>query len=329
MLEKLREHKLYLKPDKCDFEQITIKYLGLVMSARRVSMDPVKVTGVRDWLVPCNQKEVQSFLGFVNFYQWFIRDFSHDAHLLFDLTKKDVPWQWGSEEQIAFKGLKKKVTSAPVLALPTDDQLFQIEADSSDIATGTVLSQLSKENRQWHPISFLSKSLSPVERNYEIYNKEMLAIVRALEEWCHWLEGARHQFKIWTDHKNLEYFHTAKKLNRRQAQWSLFLSHFDYQLHHKPRRVMGKPDALLRRADHGTGQHDNEDVILLKLELFTIRALEGLELTGEEAEILKEVQKENREGHQEEGQRSGQKRTGYCYSEARSMYQGTLNYNGV
>jgi hypothetical protein len=128
----------------------------------------------------------------------------------------------------------------------------------------------------------------------------MLAIVRALEEWHHWLEGAQHPFEVWTDHKNLEYFCTARKLNRQQARWSLLLSRFDYKLHHKPGRVMGKPDALSRRADHGTGQRDNEDVTLLKPELFVMRALEGLQLTGEEEEILKDVRKGNREGRQEE-----------------------------
>jgi transposase InsO family protein len=300
VLDKLREYKLYLKPDKCDFEQTTIEYLGLVVSAGKVLMDPVKVAGVREWPVPRNRKEVQSFLGFTNFYRRFIRDFSHDARPLFNLTKKEMVWKWGAEEQEAFERLKERITSAPVLALPTDDQPFRIEADSSDVATGAVLSQLSKDDGQWHPVSFLSKTLSPVERNYEIYDKEMLAIVRALEEWRHWLEGARHQFEVWTDHKNLEYFRTARKLNRRQARWSLLLSRFDYKLYHKPGRTMGKPDALSRRADHGTGLHDNEDVTLLKPELFIVRALEGVELTGEEEEIMKEVRKGNREGRQEE-----------------------------
>ena len=86
---------------------------------------------------------------------------------------------------------------------------YRVEADSSDFTTGAVLSQECLEDGKWHHVAFLSKSLSPVERNYEIHDKEMLAIVRALEEWRHFLEGAEHQFKIWTDHKNLEYFMTA------------------------------------------------------------------------------------------------------------------------
>ena len=98
--------------------------------------------------------------------------------------------------------------------------------------------------RKMAPVAFLSKSLTAVERNYEIHDKEMLAIIRALEEWRHFLEGAEHPFEVWTDHKNLEYFRSAKKLNRRQARWSLFLARFDFALHHRPGKTMGKSDAL-------------------------------------------------------------------------------------
>jgi hypothetical protein len=95
-------------------------------------------------------------------------------------------------------------------------------------------------------VAYLSKSLSETERNYEIHNKEMLAIIRALEEWRHFLEGAPNKFEIWTDHKNLEYFMSAKKLNRRQARWSLTLARFNFVMHHRPGKTMEKPDALSR-----------------------------------------------------------------------------------
>ena len=101
-----------------------------------------------------------------------------------------------------------------------------------------------ENGRVWHPISFFSKSLSPVKQNYEIHDKEMLAIIRALEEWQDFLEGTPYQFEIWTDHKNLKYFHTSKKLNQQQAWWSLHLSWFDFTLHHCPRTFMGKSNAL-------------------------------------------------------------------------------------
>jgi len=118
-----------------------------------------------------------------------------------------------------------------------------------------------------------------VEWNYKIHDKEMLAIIRALEEWRHFLEGVTHPVEIWTDHKNLEYFMMAKKLNRHQARWSLHLARFNFLLHHHPGRTMGKPDVLSRRANYGNGALDNENIVLLQLEFLVVRALEGVELT--------------------------------------------------
>ena len=111
---------------------------------------------------------------------------------------------------LILRNLFTKIAKTPTQAAAT--------LDSSDFATGAVLSQQSKDDDKWHPVAFLSKSLSVVECNYEIHDKEMLAIIWAMEEWRHFLEGAEHQFEVWTDHKNLEYFMSAKKLNRRQAR---------------------------------------------------------------------------------------------------------------
>jgi len=136
--------------------------LGLIISENHVEMDPVKVAGVADWPEPSNKREVQLFLGFANFYQRFIKDFSHHARPPFNLTRNDQKWQWEASEASAFRKIKES--------------------------------------------AYFSKSLSETERNYEIHDKEMLAIIRALEEWRHFLQGALHKFEIWTDHKNLEYF---------------------------------------------------------------------------------------------------------------------------
>jgi len=153
--------------------------LGLIISENRVDMDLVKVAGVAEWPEPCNKQKVQSFLGFANFYHRFIKDFSHHTRPLFNLTKNDqkFKWQWDSSEASAFWKLKKLVTSAPLLTTPTNNQPFHIEADSSDFATGAVLSQLSAEDEKWHPVAYYSKSLSETKRNYEIHNNEMLAII--------------------------------------------------------------------------------------------------------------------------------------------------------
>jgi hypothetical protein len=210
----MRKHKLYLWPEKCEFEKTKIKYLGVIISHNKVEMDLVKIAGVADWLMPSNKKEVQSFVSFINFYEHFIPGFSHHACTLFDFTMKDVRFIWGLPQEDSFMKLKQLVTSAPALVLPNDDLPFRLEANSSGITTGAVLSQQQVDDNAWHPVAFLSKALNPVERNYRIHDIEMLAIVRGLEEWRHHPEGARHPVEIWTDHKNLEYFRVAQKLNR-------------------------------------------------------------------------------------------------------------------
>ena len=216
VMELLQQHNLSLKPEKCEFQKSSVEYLGVVVSHDLVKMDPVKVAGVTEWPIPTNKKEVQSFLGFTHFYWRFIEGFSHVAHPLFYLTKVDSVFHWLMEEQLAFDTLWERITSALILTLPDNSRPYHVEADSSDFSTGVVLSQECPEDRKWHPVTFLSKSLSPVKRNYEIHDKEMLAIVRALEEWQHFLEGVDHQFEIWTDHKNLEYFMTAKRAGMSQ-----------------------------------------------------------------------------------------------------------------
>ncbi|KAG5719742.1 hypothetical protein E4T56_gene18566 [Termitomyces sp. T112] len=180
-------------------------------------MDPVKVAGVVEWPEPKNKK-VQAFLSFANFYQRFIQDFSHHAHLLFDLTGKDVVWSWRPSEQAAFDALKYAITSGPILLFPDDNSPFWVEADSSNFAMEAVLSQQSPEDGKWHLVAFYSKSLNAVEQNYKIHDKEMLTIIQLFKEWQHFLEGMQHKFEVWMNHKNLKYFWTAKKLNCQQAQ---------------------------------------------------------------------------------------------------------------
>ncbi len=290
VLGTLQRHRLFLKPEKCRFEQTRIEYLGLVISENQVEMDPVKIRGVVDWPVPKKVKDVQSFLGFVNFYRKFIRNFSEIARPLNALTRKSKPWRWGREEQEGFDALKKAVTSAPVLAFPSDRGRFRLECDASNFATGAILSQLQGD-QLYHPVGFMSRSLNDVERNYQIHDKEMLAIIRALEEWRHFLEGSAEPFEVFTDHRNLSYFREAQKLNRRQARWSLYLSRFDFTLTHRPGKLMKKADALSRRADHPQGEEDNSNVTLLRPDLFRIRAAEAISLPAGEERFLQRIRR--------------------------------------
>src|SRR6266446_283802 len=216
VLSTLWKQRLFLKPEKCKFEQKEVEYLRLVISKDHVAMDPTKVCGVTEWPTPMKVKEVQSFLGFVNFYQKFIHDFSNVACPLYALTHKTHHWVWGSPEQKAFDALKKAVTSAPILTFPSQSGRFHLECDTSNFATGAVLSQVQADGMH-QPITFMSKGFSDVECNYQIHNKEMLAIMHALDEWHHFLEGTTEKFEILMDHWNLAYFQDTQKLNHWQV----------------------------------------------------------------------------------------------------------------
>src|SRR5882672_6796023 len=145
VLDILHKHRLYLKAKKCTFRQPTVEYLGLILLEGRVEMDPVKVAGVRDWPTPRNVTKVQSFIGFVNFYWWFIQDFSHVANPLHQLTKKGEVWRWTEDEQKAFEEPKWLITSTPILVQPNQNTQFWLEMDTSGYSTGAVLSQLCKD----------------------------------------------------------------------------------------------------------------------------------------------------------------------------------------
>jgi len=135
---------------------------------------------------------------------------------------------------------------------------LHIKLDASDFTTGAVLS-MKCDDGKWHLCTYVSKDLNNVEWNYDVHDKEMLGIMHVLESWQHYLE----QYEIWTDHRNLQYFMEAKKLNWQQASWALYLSRFDFNLVYKPGPTMGKANALLRCADHKEGiEHDNENIVL-------------------------------------------------------------------
>jgi len=201
--------------------------------------------------------------------------------------RKDEKWKWEEEQQAAFEQLKAVFTTRPVLATPELDKEFRVEADVSNFATGGVLS-VKCDNNLWRPVAFISKALNETERNYEIHDKEMLGVIRCLEAWWHFLEGARMKFEIWMDHKNLEYFMSSQNLNCRQARWALYLSRFDFVPKHIPGSKMGKADGLSRRSDWEKGaKEDNEKRTLLKQEW--IRSIQAGEVIVEGVDILEKI----------------------------------------
>ena len=207
------------------------------------------------------------------------------------LMRKDVKWQQKEEQQKAFDELKRIFITKPVLAALDLDKEFRVEADASNYATGGVLS-IKGSDKLWRLVTFIPKSLSGTERNYEIHDKEILVVVRCLEVQRHFLEGAMMKFEIWTDHKNLEYFMKAQKLNRRQARWALYLLRFNFMLKHIPGSKMGKADSLSRRLDWEVGvERDNDNEILVKPKWLKVRRIERVEVIVEGVDLLEKVRK--------------------------------------
>jgi hypothetical protein len=219
---------------------------------------------IRDWTIPKTKKDVQAFWGFCNFYHCFIKDFGKIAKLMTLLTG-NTKFNWGVPQQLVYEVLKRAVAEEAVLWIPHDTGMFRVEADASVYAMGVVLSQMI--DGKWRPIAFMSKSFNKAERNFKIYDKEMLAIMKALEEW--------------TDHLNLIYFRQPQKLNQRQAQWLSQMVDYNFKLFHKLGEQHAKLDFLSRHPAYDKGEHDNENMTLLKEYHFREMTV-NLETIGEE-----------------------------------------------
>ena len=226
-LKIAKKHNLCFKWLKCDFDIEEIPILGVILGKKQVQIETDKVKAVKEWKTPTKIKKIESFLEFTNFYRWFIKNFSHTAKPLNDFKGKKE-WKWGEEQQKAFKELKEKITSQPVLALPRREGKIWVETNAPGHAIGCVLSQ--EQDGKWKPIVFLSRTMQPAEQNYEIYDKELLAIVEAIMKWRQYLLDATEKFEVWTDHENLKYFRELHKLNERQARWYLKLQNYNFVL---------------------------------------------------------------------------------------------------
>ena len=250
VLTALRDAGLQLDIEKCEFFVTETTYLGLIISNKGIRMDPRKVQTIKDLITPKNVKDIQAFVGFANFYRRFVKNFFAMAApliKLIKLTRKSVIFSWNQECETAFQRLKDAFMSDLVLMNFNPEKKIVVEVDASDWVVGVVLSQHDDEGILI-PVAFFSKKHSPAEVNHGIYDKELMAMVRAFEECRAELEGVAFPIQVISDHKNLEYFMTTKQLSRRQARWSEYLSRFDFQIAYRPGKSGGKPDALTRRS---------------------------------------------------------------------------------
>jgi hypothetical protein len=271
VLDRLKEAGLYANLRKCEFFVSEVKFLGLIVGSEGIRMDPEKIKTITEWKSPTCLTDVQAFVGFANFYRRFIAEFSRIIAPMVALTKKGVPFVWDKSRQLAFQRLKDAFVDAPILRPFDWKKDVILETDASDYVSAGVLSQYDDDGIL-HPVAFFSKKHSSTECNYEIYDKELLAIVRCFEEWRPELEGTSSPVKVITDHKNLEYFTTTKLLNRRQARWSEFLSRFNFKIVYRPGKQGGKPDALTRRSEdlpkEGDERLQHQSQTVLKRENF-------------------------------------------------------------
>ena len=257
VLLKLREAGLYVDIDKCDFHVQETTFLGVIVSTKGIKMDPRKVQTILDWARPSTLKQVQSFIGFCNFYRRFIRNFSRITKPLHRLAQKDFKFDWNEACQAAFDELKQAITSAPVLRHFDREREAILETDSSDYVNAGILSQYDDDG-VLHPVAFYSKNLAPAECNYEIYDKELLAIINGLETWKADLESTDIPIKIFTDHKSLEYFMETKKLTRRQVRWANTLADYNFKIIYTTAKKNQKADALTRTADSTPSSLDDD-----------------------------------------------------------------------
>jgi hypothetical protein len=237
VLDRLVEHDLYLEPAKCTFEQPHMDYLGIVIKPGEIHMEDAKVEKVKNWKAPTTVREIRKFLGFTGYYRYFIKDYSSIARPLIQLTHKAVKWEWKETQERAFQRLRHLMISKPVLIQPDFEKPFFVHTDASSYGAGAVLMQ-ERDNgngkpRQ-HPIAYYSTTFTPTERNYDVYERELLAVVKALEHWKAYLKWTSEPFTIVTDHANLLYWKAARKLNRRTARWHAELQDYHFTIQHTP-----------------------------------------------------------------------------------------------
>ena len=285
VLLRLREHGLTVKLSKTTFDAPRIEFLGMIIGQGEIKMDPKKIEAIREWKPPTTVKGVRSFTGFANFYRKFIPGFSNIVAPLNLLTQKGESWNWTPLQQHAFNQLKKIFTSAPILLIPDISKPFSIMTDASLIAARAVLLQ-NDTNGDRLPCAYFSKTFAPTQRNYDIYDRELLAVILALEEWRQYLQGTQHPITILTDHKNLSYVKDPRKLSRRQARWALFLQDFDLIWEVTPGTKMAPADALSRKDLIDTSTDNNDASICPNPTISIQKDMEPLRECPPLAEVL-------------------------------------------
>ena len=236
-------------------------------------MDPAKIKGVADWLTPQMVRDIRAFLGFTGFYQYFIQNYSTITRPLIHLTKNATPFHWEDSQVKAFETLKTLMCRKPILRQPNYARPFFVSTDASVYGMGAVLSQEGELNPRMkkpsqHPIAYYSATFTPTERNYDIYERELLAVLKALEHWRPHVAATDIPVTILTDHTNLTFWKIPRKLNRRVARWFATLQDYNLVFKHVPGKLHAAPNLLSRPPGADHGEEDNQNVTLIPPESF-------------------------------------------------------------
>ncbi|KFY17373.1 hypothetical protein V491_05014, partial [Pseudogymnoascus sp. VKM F-3775] len=265
VLDRLRTHRLYANLAKCAFREREVEFLGFLIGPYGITMDPSRVATVSEWPTPKSTWDVQVFLGFANFYRRFIEGYSRIAGPMTDLLKTTGdgrptgPFRMGPGALNAFAILKQRFIEAPILRHYDPALHMRLETDASGYTVSGILSQLfgAEAAARWHPIAFFSKKMTPVQLRYDTHDKELMAIVLSIEHWGQYLRGVMQPIQVLTDHNNLRYFMTKRRLNGRQSRWAESLSRYDFVIEHQPGKA-NPADAPSRRPDYKP-EGDEED----------------------------------------------------------------------
>ena len=239
-LQLLKDNQLYAKLSKCEFWLEQVSFLGHVISKEGLAVDSKKIDAVVNWGSPQNAAEIRSFLGLAGYYRRFVKGFSAMAAPLTKLTRKNVPFVWTEECERSFQELKARLTTAPILALPSGSGGFVVHTDASGVGLGCVLMQNDKV------IAYGSRQLKDHEKKYATHDLELAAVVLALKMWRHYLYGEK--FEVHSDHKSLQYLFTQNELNNRQRRWMEYIKDYDFPIKYHPGKVNVVADALSRKS---------------------------------------------------------------------------------
>ena len=247
MLQCLKQRRLLLKLEKCEFHQFDVEFFEFVIKTREVRMNLIKLKTIKKWSQSTNIKEVQAFLRFVNYNRKFIKNYFKKVISLINLTIKDKSWNWETQKQQAFEQLRDACLQQLILRMFDSTKSIRIETNASNLTIDACLNQ-EDEDKQ-HLVAYFSKKLSSTKQNYDIHDKKLLAIVISLETWRIYVEGAP-KLMIYTNHKNVLQFIIIKQLNRRQIRWSKLLKQYKFKIQYISRKENERANALSRRIDH-------------------------------------------------------------------------------